>query len=165
MINLAPSIPPGQPPRAADHTGVALRAVYTQFLQSMEDMFYKKLWENKYKSVTPQQQVMQPAQPQLMQAPNVGAGMSARFLDAVANAPAGQLNDQQRRLLEEARRQSQSAAQTAPNMGNANVPSGNNAIAMQMKMNPSVIIPWVRSREELMKNKCREYSQYLRRFG
>ena len=182
---------PGQPARSSPQVADQLRRVYAQLIQPLEDMFYQKLYKDVLKAAAAQSQVSQqnqaPTSQPGMQAPiPLGAqGMSAQFLEAVAKVPGATLTDQQKRMLENARRASQSSqmsvgsqqgsapSQTTPmNQSQAPLPvQGSSAQQMvgtprdaqitALKSNPAMMYQWIKSREDAMKSKFRELrSQY-----
>ena len=88
-------------PRASTHAAQQLHQLHTRYLVPIEDMFYTKLYQTRQAALAHQATQSQ------------SSGMSVQFLDAVAKTPGAQLNDQQRRVLEDARRNSMTQAQLA----------------------------------------------------
>ena len=144
---------------------------HAQLLQPMEDLFYSKLYQacQAKSQSTPQAQLQQSQ-------PVVAPGMSAQFLDAVAKAPNVSLTDQQRRMLEDARRQSQSGClppqplhqstlAPAPPATPSQVATSASAAAQvaALKTNPGLINQFIKNREEHMRTRIRERELWLAR--
>lgn len=165
----------GQPTRSTPQVANQLRQMYAKFVAPLEDMFYAKLWRDKMKAA--QQQQQQQAQQQSgLPTPNINLGrqlppgaqgMSAQFLEAVAQVPGATLTDSQRKTLDEARRQSQSSASipTPPNPAQltpAQPPMTPRSIhSAQMANNPAMVFQWVKIREDGTRSKFRAFSAGL----
>jgi hypothetical protein len=180
----------GQPSKCTPLIADQLRQLYQHLLQPLEDMFYNRLYSQRVLQASQageaqnaqQGQNQNQNQPQVPNAPqgplgiSLGSqGMSAQFLEAVAKAPAGSLTDQQKKMLEEARRlslssqASQTQSQQTPNIQTpAQLPNSNNAnqallgnanVIAQMaaaKNNPALMYTMIRQKEDLLKQKFRE---------
>jgi hypothetical protein len=173
----------GQPSRSSPQVAHQLQQLYAQFLQPLEDMFYGKLYKDRIQAAatqisTPNGQTtkLPPGLPSARSAGAAGTqGMSQQFLEAVSKIPAANLTEQQKKTLDEARRQSFSSQNPGPTPtpGSATLASialqasgsqGQSAIpntprsmqAAQMANNPSMVFSWIKAREEQMKSKFRE---------
>lgn len=158
-----PDSNPGQPPRSTPAVAAQVRQLHAQFLQPIENLFYHKLFSSRQSKAqtSPPSQIQQP---QHVAPP----AMSAQFLDAVAKTPNTSLTDQQRQMLENARRQSQPSslppppppAQTAPVQAATPSQLGISASAAAqvaaLKNNPGLIDQFVKNREEHMRTRFRE---------
>jgi len=154
----------GQPTRSTPQVAHQLRQMYDKFVAPLEGMFYGKLWRDKMKAAQLQQQNGLPTPNANLgrQLPPGAQGMSAQFLEAVAQVPGATLTDSQRKTLDEARRQSQSSASipTPPNpaqMTPSQPPMTPRSIhSAQMANNPAMVFQWVKIREDGTRSKFRE---------
>ena len=103
----------GQPPRSSPTVAAQLRLLHAQYLQPLQDLFYKRLYHNRQAQA--QALAHNTQQPSIQQPQPISAvpGMSAQLLDIVAKTPASSSTEQQRRVTEDIRRQPQASHEAA----------------------------------------------------
>ena len=151
-----------------------VRQLHAQYLQPIEDLFYRKIYQNRRAQAQAQAQALahsnQQTSIQQTQPISAAAGMSAQLLDSAAKTPAASLTEQQRRVMEDARRQPQATHEAAapvqqvtPTASTSANASGERAMSAAsaaqiaaLKANPKLIYQFVKSREEHMRNSLRK---------
>jgi hypothetical protein len=115
--------------------------IHAKFLSKLEDLYYTSVYADRMKSQGQSNIQQQPQVPQ--QQPQ----MSTQFLEAVARGGNGLLNEQQKKALEGRKQQ-----QLAGNI-RQNVQTADGGVLQAMRQNPKMATFWIKSKEEVMKQK------------
>ena len=150
---------PDQPSRASSQIANQLRNYYLQFIQPLEDMFYGKLYRDRLAAAAEGGQApTAPAVPN-PQTPN-------------AQTPTAGLTEQQKKMLDEVRKQVQPQDGTSPSSlipmtpGKVVTPDTFEGMTNPdqirlIKANPAYALMWTRSKERAMRKKFRESTDAL----
>ena len=148
-----------QPARASASVALQIRNLYIQYVQPFEDLFYKRLYEGRLKAAAEGQQPHQPLNPTNtppLPPLTMTPAASAQLLQSMSKAQTPKGLEEQKRVVDEIRRQSQSSnGSVQPNAAGMQTP-GRQASGSSVRLNPLQVMQWIKTTEDAMRANFRE---------